>query len=96
MMARRDTLAEFIRVGKVQTNETGRGLCWVLPSMMTGWSAIHVVDLGAGAGLNLLADRRSFQLLDVETDDVSILLGRAATPQFTVQCANGSGLFERL
>ncbi len=96
IMARREPLAESIRVGNVQTNETGRGLCWVLPSMLTGWTAIHLVDLGASAGLNLLADMRSFRLLDAETGDDSIILGHAAAPQFTVKCADGSGLFERL
>jgi hypothetical protein len=96
MTDRRVELADFIREGKVQTNETGRGLCWVLPSLLTGWSGIHLVDLGASAGLNLLADMRSYHLIDPGAEDDSITLGRAGIPQFTVKCANGSGLFERL
>lgn len=64
ILARRDAITPFIQSATVQTNETGRGLVWVLPLLLTGWEAVHLVDLGAGAGLNLVADQRAFRLLD--------------------------------
>jgi len=96
ILARSDSLAQTIRHGNVQTNETGRGLCWLLPSMLTGWSHVHLVDLGASAGLNLLADQRSYRLVDVEAAGVSIDIGQAPAPQFITQCTNVTDLFERL
>jgi len=62
ILARKDHLAAFLATATVQTNETARGLCWLLPVLYTGWRAIHLVDLGASAGLNLVADQRSYRL----------------------------------
>jgi hypothetical protein len=62
ILARKDQLAAFLRTATVQTNETARGLCWLLPVLYTGWRAIHLVDLGASAGLNLVADQRCYRL----------------------------------
>lgn len=64
VMARRDALAAFIGSRTVQTNETGRGIAWLLPLLRSGWPAVHLVDLGASAGLNLVAERRAFRLKD--------------------------------
>lgn len=60
---RQKELAAFIQQAIVQTNETGRGLVWLWPLLHLPWDAVHLVDLGASAGLNLAADRRSYQLL---------------------------------
>jgi hypothetical protein len=96
IIARSESLASFIRRANVQTNETGRGLCWVLPSMLVGWPAVHLVDLGASAGLNLVADLRSFRLIDRGAEDVFIDIGHGVTAQPVTIRGNDSGLFERL
>ncbi len=59
---RREALAAFFAAATVQTNETARGLCWLLPVLYTGWPAVHLAELGASAGLNLVADERHYQL----------------------------------
>lgn len=66
ILARQNVLADFLRTATVQTNETARGLCWLLPVLYPGWRAIHLVDLGASAGLNLVADLRNYRLTAVE------------------------------
>lgn len=77
-------LAEFIKTASVQTNETGRGLCWLLPVLSPGWPAIHLVELGASAGLNLVADQRHFQLRSAPGGSDLLALGSGAPPQFVV------------
>ena len=58
-----DELATFIQGALVQTNESARGLCWLLPACFSGWEDIHLVELGASAGLNLVADKRHYHLV---------------------------------
>ena len=96
IVARSDTLAMTIRNGKVQTNETGRGLCWLLPSMLLGWPEIHLVDLGASAGLNLLADLRSYHLVDVGGKSGDTTIGHGDETQFITRCRDETGLIDRL
>lgn len=90
--SRHETLAAFVQTAQVQTNETARGLCWLLPVCYPGWQAIHLVDLGASAGLNLVADQRSYCLIcrDRENEG-TIHLGSGAPFQFTV---TGEGAFQ--
>ena len=86
IMARREGLEAFIRRANVQTNETGRGLAWLLPLAALGWPAVHLVELGASAGLNLVGERRCYRL--VAADDpatVLLSLGSATSPQFTAR-----------
>lgn len=83
---RQATLSEVIRTGVVQTNETGRGLCWLLPLLATRWKALHLVDLGASAGLNLVADYRAYRLAGEEPDEALIDIGRGRPLQFLVRC----------
>jgi hypothetical protein len=90
LVARRDQLAAFLRTATVQTNETARGLCWLLPVCYPGWESIHVVDLGASAGLNLLADQRHYRLLDTATGEICVDLGSGSPVQFSVA---GAGPF---
>ena len=80
-----DNLTSTLQNDTVQTNETGRGLIWLFPTILTRWSSIHLVDLGASAGLNLVADQRRFTLLDQSRND-SLSLGLAESPQFYVMC----------
>ncbi|PID72329.1 MAG: hypothetical protein CSB34_02820 [Desulfobulbus propionicus] len=77
-------LAEFIATEQVQTNETGRGLCWLLPLLYTEWGEIHLVDLGSSAGLNLVAERRCFEIIAHSRQQNIIALGSGKTSQFTV------------
>ena len=86
ILARQETLAAFIQSATVQTNETGRGLCWLLPLHYTHWTAVHLVDLGASAGLNLAADRRAYRFVDEETKQILLDLGSAPPTQFVTQC----------
>ena len=88
--ARSDRLTAFLRTATVQTNETARGLCWLLPVSSPGWDSIHVVDLGASAGLNLVADRRHYRLLDAASGEVAMELGCGPPVQFSV---TGTGPF---
>lgn len=85
ILARRDALAAFIQTANVQTNETGRGLAWLLPLHLTGWAGVHLVDLGASAGLNLLADKRHFRLVDAGSDHHLLDIGQGQPEQFRVQ-----------
>lgn len=94
ILARRDALTEFIQTKTVQTNETGRGIAWLLPLLESGWTAVHVVDLGASAGLNLVAEQRAFRLFAAEQGPgewVDVGLGQPV--QFEVRV---DGLGQRL
>jgi hypothetical protein len=46
---------------RVQTNDTSRAVSWLWPAFLAGCHGMHrplaLMDLGAGAGLNLIADR---------------------------------------
>lgn len=67
---------------RVRTNETSRGLAWLLPAVLVGAEAAYLVELGASAGLNLYAEQRAWTL---EWDDgSSVRVGRAADEQFRV------------
>jgi hypothetical protein len=86
ILAWRDTLADYIRDGRVQTNETGRGLCWVLPLLFTGWPTARLIDLGASAGLNLVAEQRAYRLLDADSRTALLDLGLGEPVQFQTRC----------
>lgn len=86
MMARRNRLAQFMQTATVQTNETGRGIIWLVPLFYTGWDAVHLVDLGASAGLNLVADERAYHLVAGDDGRVVLDIGRGEPIQFLIQC----------
>lgn len=83
ILTHRESLAEFIRTANVQTNETGRGLAWLLPVACLGWPAAHLVELGASAGLNLVADRRTYRLVDAAEPSRTLLTLGNGPAQFT-------------
>lgn len=85
ILARREALEAFIRRANVQTNETGRGLAWLLPVAALGWPAVHLVELGASAGLNLVAERRGYRLRTVDGEQTLLRVGAAEGPQFDVK-----------
>ncbi len=58
------TLRDFLKTGRIQTNEVSRGAMWLIPALIlsarTPDLPITLVDLGCSAGLNLAADRQSW------------------------------------
>jgi hypothetical protein len=91
ILARRRTLGTFIQTNTVQTNETGRGISWLLPSCLARWKGVHLVDLGASAGLNLIAEQRVFQFLDLTGDSSLLKLGLGKPVQFVVRTKGETG-----
>ncbi len=69
---------------EIQTNETARGVLWLVPAALLQIEAAHLVELGASAGLNLLADHRGFTLR--WPDGPRIKLGQAEPSQFEIAC----------
>ncbi|MGH2536385.1 MAG: DUF2332 family protein [Candidatus Promineifilaceae bacterium] len=86
ILSRPAALAAFMRDNEVQTNESGRGLCWLLPLTALPWPAVHLLDLGASAGLNLVAEQRAFRLVAAGDGTALLRCGRAAGEQFTARC----------
>jgi hypothetical protein len=78
-----DDLVRAARAWVMQTNETARGVAWLLPAALLQIEAMHLVELGASAGLNLFAEQRRFELA---WPDVTVTLGQAEAPQFEVVC----------
>jgi hypothetical protein len=93
ILAEGDRFADFIGRAGVQTNETARGLAWLLPAAMAGWDAINLVEVGASAGLNLVAERRAYSLVSGESPAVPLLtLGLGRAPQFVARVAGEPAL----
>ncbi|MEM8861850.1 MAG: DUF2332 family protein [Chloroflexota bacterium] len=87
----RPHLTHVIQTANVQTNETGRGSSWLLPVAFTPWPQVELLDLGASAGLNLIADQSRFEFFH---DDQSILtLGEGDQTSLEVSVR---GLYEPL
>ncbi|WP_028582276.1 DUF2332 family protein [Desulfogranum japonicum] len=82
----REFLEQWIATVSVQTNETGRGLGWVLPLLYTPWKSVVIVDLGASAGLNLVAEKRSYLLESDMADTSAVKVGTADSEQFIFTC----------
>ncbi len=84
ILARRSTLSTFIQNNTVQTNETGRGISWLLPLCLARLNEAHLLDLGASAGLNLIAEQRAFQFIDISDRSMRWKLGLGEPIQFAV------------
>lgn len=80
-------LAHFIQTANVQTNETARGMIWLLPLQAWHVPAVHLVDLGAGAGLNLVAEQRNYRYY--ADDHLLLQIGSGQPPQFSTRCSGG-------
>lgn len=78
-------LFERARNWRVMTNETSRGLAWLLPAALVNAEAVHLVELGCSAGLNLYAEQRSYSL--AWTASTRLRLGRARDEQFLTLCS---------
>ncbi len=85
ILAHQAELAGFIQTNDVQTNETSRGLAWLLPLHYCPWERVQIVDLGASAGLNLLADYRRYRLEDAGGRRL-LEIGAGPSPQFLTIC----------
>ena len=83
--SRKVELSDLLQHGTVQTNETARGIFWLFPALLTGWDCLHLVDLGASAGLNLVGDQRRFTIVGPDETD-SLSFGLATDSQFTARC----------
>ncbi len=69
----------------MMTNETSRGLAWLLPATLVAAEEVHLVELGSSAGLNLYAEQRSYSL--AWTASKRLRLGRARDEQFLTLCS---------
>jgi hypothetical protein len=78
-------LFERTRNWRVVTNETSRGLAWLLPAVLVAAEEVHLVELGCSAGLNLFAEQRSYSL--AWTASKRLRLGRARDEQFLTLCS---------
>ncbi len=63
---RHQHMADFLRQPSLHTNETSRGLTWLLP-LLAHWQQaarppLTLIELGCSAGLGLVADRYGYQV----------------------------------
>ncbi|HLT36444.1 MAG TPA: DUF2332 family protein [Enhygromyxa sp.] len=78
-------LFECARSWRALTNETSRGLAWLLPAALVAAEEVHLVELGCSAGLNLYAEQRSYNL--AWSASKRLRLGRARDEQFLTLCS---------
>ncbi len=78
-------LFERARSWRVATNETSRGIAWLLPAVLVAAEEVHLVELGCSAGLNLYAEQRSYGL--AWSASKRLRLGRATDDQFLTLCS---------
>lgn len=69
---------------RVINNETSRGLVWLLPAVVLGVEAAHLVEAGCSAGLNLYAEQRRYDLAWSARERLKI--GRSTRDQFLTLC----------
>ncbi|MBM9614980.1 DUF2332 domain-containing protein [Desulfobulbus rhabdoformis] len=84
LRAQQEILGEFIASSSVQTNETSRGVCWVLPLSYVHWAEVALVDLGCSAGLNLIAEKRRYALHELDGNQRLKVFGYGQSPEFSV------------
>ena len=89
-------LAHVIQTATVQTNETGRGSSWLLPLAFTSWNQVELLDLGASAGLNLVAEQRRFDFCAKASGEHLLTLGNAAEAQMTIEISGDFFPIEKL
>ena len=77
-------LFERARNWRVITNETSRGIVWLLPMALVGAEAVHLVELGCSVGLNLYAEQRGYDL--AWTSSKRLHLGGRGKEEFLTVC----------
>ncbi|GEM_PF-814461 len=70
---------------RVISNETSRGLVWLLPATVLGVEAAHLIEAGCSAGLNLYAEQRRYDV--AWSGRERLVLGRAKRGQFLTLCS---------
>ncbi len=87
-----EQLAEIIRKRRVQTNEVGRSgvllPAFALAQRMMGGRPLHLIEIGASAGLNLLLDRYGFRYEFADGRDEPIVLNEQSSVQVRTCAAN--------
>lgn len=84
-------LFERASLWRVQTNETSRGIAWLLPATLLGVESAHLVELGASAGLNLYAEQRRYRLA-FASGEGAYELGAEGPVEFEIPTELGTGL----
>lgn len=77
-------LFERTRHWQVVANETSRGIAWLLPAVLVSAEAVHLVELGCSAGLNLYAEQRRYDL--AWTASKRLRIGRGEDDEFLTVC----------
>jgi len=85
LTSRKESLSEMMQNATVQTNETARGIFWLFPAVVTGWGSMHLIDLGASAGLNLVGEQRRFAMVGPDFSEFASF-GLAPSTQFVTKC----------
>lgn len=77
-------LFELAAGWRVITNESSRGLAWLLPAVLLEVEAAHLIEFGCNAGLNLYAEQRRFDLAWSAQERLRI--GKGKRDQFLILC----------
>ncbi|KIG17112.1 hypothetical protein DB30_03709 [Enhygromyxa salina] len=85
-------LFERTRTWQVVANETSRGIAWLLPAVLLSAEAVHLVELGCSAGLNLYAEQRRYDL--AWTASKRLRLGRSEDDEFLTVCGGEQPVLE--
>lgn len=86
-----EDLFERASLWRVQTNETSRGITWLLPASLLQVKSAHLVELGASAGLNLYAEHRRYRLA-LDSGEGVLELGAEGSVEFEIPTQLASGL----
>ncbi len=85
-----DELFQRAKTWRVQSNETSRGIAWLLPAVCVGAEAVTLIELGCAAGLNLYAEQRAFELAWSRSARLRIgrgLTGSTQSEPFLIPCS---------
>jgi len=88
-LERADELVEVGATRRTQTNEAGRAaaiLPWIVEAADAWAEPVHLVDIGASAGLNLCLDR-----FDYDYGDHHVRAGNPASTRLVLTCENRGG-----
>ncbi len=93
-LERWDQLVEVGATRRTQTNEAGRSaaiLPWLCEAADAWGEPVHLVDIGASAGLNLCLDRFDYRYDDGGAGGASVPARNPASTRLTLGCENRGG-----